>query len=103
MAIMFFNGTSHKDMAPIPQSIMKKAIEAAKSYDWTYDEEEIYKIEKSDVSYEKAQENEYPKKCACRKTGLIASKMYENSPVFFVNGELLLQTADEKMVQDIIT
>lgn len=99
MAVQFFNGNGHKNNAPIPTELMKKAVHAASTYDWTCDPKEISKIEGSepDVS------DEYPKKFVCRKTGIVATKMQEDSPVLFVKGDLLLLTADEQTVRDIIT
>ncbi len=107
MAIQFFNGNSHKNNAPITPELMEKATAAAKSYDWTDDPQEVAKIEGA-ANEEKAEETKddndgWPRKLACRKTGIIATKMYESATVVFVKGDLLLLTADEQTVRDIIT
>jgi len=104
MAVQFFNGNSHKNNAPIPPQLMNKAAEAAKTYDWTSDPKEVAKIEGVEESnLVPGSEEEYPKKFACRKTGVVATKMEKSSPVLFVKGDLLLLTADEQTVRDIIT
>lgn len=104
MAIQYFNGNGHKNNAPIPPELMRKAAEAAKTYDWTCDQSEIMAIEGIDkMDRDMSKSEEFPKKYACRKTHIIATKMQKDSPVFFVKGDLLLLTADEQTVRDIIT
>jgi hypothetical protein len=102
MAVHFINGDSHKNNAPVPPALMKKAVTAAKTYDWTDDPTEVAEIEGAEPP-EKEDTREFPRKYACRKTRITATRMTEASPVFFVKGELLLLTADEQTVRDIIT
>ena len=83
----------------------KKAIECAKTFDW------------EDISVKSG----WPRLFKCRKTGLIAQKNSKNSPVMYIDNdqkrnfslqnkyynakqktELLLLTADELIIKDII-
>ena len=102
MAIHFVNGNSNKNYTPIPPDIMKQAAKAAATYDWTDDESAIEKVEGSSDK-EQVDSEGYPKKFLCKKTNIVATRMYKESPVVYVKGELLTLTADEQTVRDIIT
>ena len=101
MAIHFLNGKDHKSNSPTAPAKFKRAVDAAKTYDW----KEVEKEETPNNFDEDGNEitpAEYPKKFVCKKTGLEAMRHSEDDPVMFVDGELLVLTASDQDVKDII-
>ena len=96
MAVHFLNGTDFKNHTPAAPKKFQKAVEAAKTYEWVEVEEVTKTGEDSEAP------PEWPKKYECKKTGVVALKKTENDPVMFVDDKLLILTADEQDVKDII-
>jgi len=110
----FFQITKSQKFEPtIRNKDYEKAIECAKTFDWF----DITMIEFEEDGSQK--QLTWPRTFRCNKTGLEAQKMSENSPVMYINvdkknlktkyrgnskgsTELLLLTADEVMIKDII-
>lgn len=87
MAYLFATNENSKQHAQVTYKKYQKAVECAKTFDW------------EDVG----DATDWPKNFRCKKTGLIAKKTSQDSPVMFVNDDLLLLTSDEVNIRNIIT
>ena len=101
MALHFLNGTEHKFRHPVTDDMMKQAILAAKTYEWTDNPEEVSGKQKEELLNNK--DGVFPKQLVYKKTGIIATKTEEESHVLYVKGDVLTITSDEVIIQDIIT
>jgi len=89
MAYLFLTNENSKQHTQVTIQKYQKAVECAKTFDW------------EDVG--DTEPNAWPKNFKCKKTGITAKKTSENSPVMFVNDDLLLLTSDEINIRNILT
>ena len=84
---LFLTNESSKQHTQVTVQKYQKAVECAKTFDW----EDVNDTES------------WPKNFRCKKTGITAKKTSENSPVMFVDDDLLLLTSDEVNIRNILT